>query len=132
VFTSERRGVFIPDRRGVLVSGECNEVLLSLFDIHSCPLLSLVPSVNERAVCVSHPSSTFVCSRRRELLLICAPKPSDVKTPDWVLDRIWSLFLRRVREADREPGFERIPPGEGSAAMWEREDDVWRSEVEGS
>jgi hypothetical protein len=45
---------------------------------------------------------------------------------------MWTLFLRRVREADREPGLERMPPGEGRAAMWEREEDVWRSEVDGS
>lgn len=76
----------------------------------------------------------FACSRNRELLcLICAPKPSEVKAPDGVPDRMCTdLIFLRVREAEREPGFERIPPGEGRAAICEREEDVWRSKVEGS
>jgi hypothetical protein len=75
---------------------------------------------------VSHPSSIFVRSRNRELFCLrCAPKPSEVKAPEGVSDRIWTdLFLRRVREADLEPGFESIPPGEGRATIWEREEDV--------
>jgi hypothetical protein len=68
----------------------------------------------------------FVRSRNRELLCLrWAPKPSEVRAPGGVSDRICTdLFLRLVREADREPGFESIPPGEGRAAMWEREEDV--------
>lgn len=122
--------MLVPDRKGVCVSGECRVVLLSLFVSHSCPLLSRVPSVNESAVCVSHESSMCVCSRSRELdCLICAPNPSDVSAPDGV--EIATCF-RRVRLAEREDGFERIPPGEGRAAMCDNEEDVCRDEDCGS
>ena len=62
--------------------------------------------------------------------MICAPNPSDVNAPDGV--EIATRFLFRIRLAEREDGFERIPPGEGKAAMWLREVEVWRLEVLGS